>query len=185
MTYAAFVSTPSSSVSRETPCQWVPSLDHWVTQWMSVVMSSSGSAVNCFQFQRVVPPVSVVTVNVQVARLTCGVGPAWRTGKPRSRYWPGGSLGSSRRRPVKPRVMTLMWCPPRSSVELRPPVAGDAAARAGHRLLPRVVVRGGEGRAGLVEVLGLVGPEPGLPRLEAADDRVSGLLGVRGGVLRR
>ena len=84
---------PSSSVSRETPRQRVPSLDHWVTQWMSVVMSSAGSAVNCFQSHLVVSPVSVVTVNVQVAVLTGGVGPAWRTGKPCSRYWPGGSFG--------------------------------------------------------------------------------------------
>ncbi len=84
---------PSSSVSSETPRQWVPSLDHWVTQWMSVVMSSAGSAVNCFQSHLVESPVSVVIVNFQVAVLTGGVGPAWRTGKPCSRYWPGGSFG--------------------------------------------------------------------------------------------
>ena len=59
---------PSSSVSSETPRQCVPSLDHWVTQWMSVVMSSAGSAVNCCQSQPVVvSPVSVVIVNFQVA----------------------------------------------------------------------------------------------------------------------
>src|SRR4030081_3750128 len=63
---------PSSSVSRETPRQRVPSLDHWVTQWMSVVMSSAGSAVNCFQSHLVVSPVSVVIVNFQVAVLTGG-----------------------------------------------------------------------------------------------------------------
>ena len=39
--------------------------------------------------------------------LTGGVGPAWRTGNPCSRYCPGGSLGSSRPRPVKPRVTTF------------------------------------------------------------------------------
>src|SRR5215467_15695365 len=43
----------------------------------------------------------------------------------------------------------------------------------------------GQIRAGLVEVLLQVGPEPALPRLEAADHRVAGFLGVRGGVLRR
>src|SRR6202051_2652384 len=188
---------PSNSVSSETPCQWVPSLDHWVTQWMSVVMSSAGSAVNCFQSHRVVSPVSVVIVNFQVAVLTGGVGPAWRTGNPRSRYWPGGSLGSSRLRPPKPRDTTLMRPPrwrsesafadalcllirsqARSCVELPPPVGGDAARRAWHRLLPRVALRAGELRACLVEVLFRVGPEPGLPRLEAADDRMAGLLGV-------
>ena len=97
-----------SSVSTETPRQCVPSLDHWVTQWMSVVMSSAGRAVNSCQFQVVLPPVSVVMVNVQVAVLTGGVGPAWSTGKPCSRYWPGGSLGSSRLRPVKPLVTVLI-----------------------------------------------------------------------------
>src|SRR5580692_1211253 len=162
MTYAAFVSMPSSSVSRETPRQWVPSLDHWVTQWMSAVMSSAGSAVNCCQSQRVVPPVSVVTVKFQVAWLTCGVGPAWRTGNPRSRYWPGGSLGSSRLRPTKPRDTTLTGSP----VQLRSPVGGDAARRAGHGLLRGVALRAGQDRARLVEVLARVGPEPGLPRLE-------------------
>src|ERR1700756_2010615 len=178
---------PSSSVSRETPRQWVPSLDHWVTQWMSVVMSSAGSAVNCFQSHLVVSPVSVVMVNFQVAVLTGGVGPAWRTGNPRSRYWPGGSLGSSRLRPVKPRDTTLMRClpPARSSVQLRSPVVGDAARGAGHRLLHRVGFRGGEGRARLIEVFLRVGPEPALPPLEAACDRVAGFLFVRGGVLRR
>jgi len=37
---------------------------------MSTVMSTGGSAVNCFQSQRRVSPVSVVMVNVQVAVLT-------------------------------------------------------------------------------------------------------------------
>ena len=75
------------------------SFDHWVTQWMSTVMSSDGSAVNCFQSQRRVSPVSVVIVNVQVAVRTDGVGPACRTGNPCSRYWPGGSLTSLCLRP--------------------------------------------------------------------------------------
>src|ERR1700729_3693055 len=108
MTKDAFVAIPSSSVSTETPRQWVPSLDHWVTQWMSVVMSSAGRAVNCCQFHRVDSPVSVVTVNDHVAVLTGGGGPAWRTGKLCSRYWPGGRLGSLRLRPANPLVTVLI-----------------------------------------------------------------------------
>src|SRR5260370_1634894 len=55
---------------------------------------------------------------VQDARGVCGVGPAERTGKPRSRYCPGGmrALVSSSfgRRPRNPREKnpSLMWSPP-------------------------------------------------------------------------
>src|SRR5262252_6454486 len=48
-----------------------------------------------------------------------------------------------------------------------------------------MVVRWGQLRAGVVELTCLVAPEPGLPRLEAADDRVPGGLRVRGRVLLR
>ena len=41
--YSAVVSTPSRRVSTETPSHLVPSLDHLVTQWISVVISSEGS----------------------------------------------------------------------------------------------------------------------------------------------
>ena len=44
VTYSASVSTPSSSVSTETPVQLVSSFDHLVTQWMSTVNVSAGSA---------------------------------------------------------------------------------------------------------------------------------------------
>src|SRR5207244_9932385 len=44
VTYSAVVSTPSSSVSRDTPVQVVSSFDHLVTQWMSTVTVSLGSA---------------------------------------------------------------------------------------------------------------------------------------------
>src|SRR5918997_252579 len=47
--YSAEVSTPSRRVSTETPSQVVPSFDHLVTQWMSVVISSGGSARNSSQ----------------------------------------------------------------------------------------------------------------------------------------
>jgi hypothetical protein len=48
---AAFVSTSSSSVSSETPRQVVSSFDHFVTQWMSTVIRSLGSALNCSHVQ--------------------------------------------------------------------------------------------------------------------------------------
>src|SRR5438445_167120 len=49
MTYSAAVSTPSRSVSTETPSQVVSSLLHLVTQWMSLVTVSVGRARNCPQ----------------------------------------------------------------------------------------------------------------------------------------
>src|SRR5215831_12420281 len=46
-----------------------------------------------------------------------------------------------------------------------------------------MVERLGQVGAGLVEVLVRIGPEPVLPRLEAADHRMAGFLSVPGGVL--
>src|SRR5215510_1357192 len=48
-TYPADGSTPASSVSTETPRQVVSSFDHLVTQWMSTVGVSLGSARSSFQ----------------------------------------------------------------------------------------------------------------------------------------
>src|SRR6266516_2513317 len=64
------------------------------------------------------------------------------------------------------------------------PVARHPAVRAGGRLIDRVVVRWGQRRPGLVELVGRIAPEPGLPRLEAADDRVPGGRRVRARMLR-
>src|SRR5215211_34902 len=99
----ALVSTPSSRVSSDTPSQVVPSLDQWVTQWMSTVIGSLGSARKAFQSQRCWSPVSLVMVNSQSSRSMVGVGPADRTGKSSTRYWPGGSSTLGRRRPLNPR----------------------------------------------------------------------------------
>src|SRR3954470_11651186 len=44
--YAALLCTASSSVSTDTPFQLVSSFDHFVTQWMSVVIVSEGRATN-------------------------------------------------------------------------------------------------------------------------------------------
>src|SRR5215468_2628781 len=108
MTYPALVGTPSSRTSRLTPRQCVSSLDHFVTQWISVVICSAGKAVNCCQSQRRVSPDSVTMLNSHVAVFTGGVGPAESTGKPFSRYWPGGSLSPPERlRPEKPREIML------------------------------------------------------------------------------
>src|SRR5215210_2508218 len=102
--YSAAVSTPSSKVSTETPSQVVPSFDHLVTQWMSVVISSEGSARN---FSHVHLLGSSTSPTIEKSHSSCGVsgvGPAESTGKPSSRYWPGGSPSSCLlRRPKKPR----------------------------------------------------------------------------------
>ena len=47
--YSALVSTPSSRTSSETPVQTVSSFDHLVTQWMSFVTVSLGSACSSSQ----------------------------------------------------------------------------------------------------------------------------------------
>ena len=86
------------------------SLDHRVTQWMSTVIVSAGSAWNSVQVQLTgdLPP---SMEKVQLASGVCGVGPADRTGKSRVTYWPGGTrpAGSvSSRRRWKPREMGLI-----------------------------------------------------------------------------
>src|SRR5579862_8965680 len=62
---------------------------------------------------------------------------------------------------------------------------GHAPGRAGGRLVGGVAFRSGERGTRLVPVLVGVGPEPLLPRLEAADHRVPRLAVMRGGVLGR
>src|SRR5512132_3260773 len=47
-------------------------------------------------------------VNSQSCRSMSGVGPADRTGKSSTRYWPGGSSALGRSRPLKPRDTVLI-----------------------------------------------------------------------------
>src|ERR671912_2146323 len=116
--YSAAVSTSSRNVSTETPSQVVPSFDHLVTQWMSLVISSEGKARNSSHDQVLGPSTSPSIVKSHSSRGVRGVGPAERTGKPSTRYWPGGTRSEvpsgSRRRPRKPREMNplLMPIPP-------------------------------------------------------------------------
>src|ERR671927_190229 len=105
MTYSAAVSTPSSNVSMETPSHLLPSFDHLVTQWMSFVISSEGSCLNSSQVHLLGSSISPTTAKSHSSRGVRGVGPAESTGKPSSRYWPGGRLSSPPiclRRPLKP-----------------------------------------------------------------------------------
>src|ERR671917_2148845 len=104
--YSAAVSTPSSKVSTETPSQLVPSFDHLVTQWMSRVISSEGSARNSSHVHLFGSSTSPPTEKSHSSSGVRGVGPAERTGKPSTRYWPGGRRSSPSvcpRRPRKPR----------------------------------------------------------------------------------
>src|SRR5690349_7344419 len=110
-TYSAAVSTPSISASTETPFQTESSFVHFVTQWMSTVMSSAGKALNWSHVQVLGSSISPVMEKVHFVRSTRGVGPAERTGNPFSTYCPGGTrelLASSRRRPLKPREMNAI-----------------------------------------------------------------------------
>src|SRR6266480_1311681 len=103
---SAAVSTPSINVSTLTPFQVVSSFDHLVTQWMSLVTVSVGRAWNSFQVQRLGSSISPSMLKVHWSRLTRGVGPAERTGKSVTTYWPGGTReleAVSRRFPLKPR----------------------------------------------------------------------------------
>src|SRR5690348_14821144 len=99
---------PSSSVSTDTPRQAVSSFDHFVTQWMSTVMVTDGSARNCSHGQDTGSSTAPSIVKLHSSSGVCGVGPADRTGKSPVTYWPGGTrLGSAtgRRLPLKPRLM--------------------------------------------------------------------------------
>jgi hypothetical protein len=75
---------PSSSVSTETPFHLVSSLLHFVTQWMSTVTSSAGSAVNSSHVHERASSTAPWIENVHSSSGVRGVGPADRTGKPRS-----------------------------------------------------------------------------------------------------
>src|SRR5207247_6203731 len=106
VTYSALVSTPSSSVSSETPVQTVSSFDHFVTQWMSTVTVSLGSAWNSVHVQDRGSSTALWIVKLHHSIGWCGVGPAESTGKSSVTYWPGGmraGSASARRRPWKPR----------------------------------------------------------------------------------
>src|SRR6266513_7863 len=75
---SAAVSTPSIRTSTETPFQVVSSFDHLVTQWMSLVTISDGSAANSFHVQRFGWSISPSIEKVHWSRLTRGVGRARR-----------------------------------------------------------------------------------------------------------
>src|SRR5438874_8822383 len=108
MTYSALVSTPSSSVSSETPVHTVSSFDHLVTQWMSFVTVSLGRAWNSCQLHDTGSSTAPWIVKLHQPSGWCGVGPAERTGQPSAMYCRGGTRARStevRRRPVNPREM--------------------------------------------------------------------------------
>src|SRR3954469_12502106 len=89
----------------ETPRQTVSSFDHFVTQWMSTVISSLGNAWNSAQLHPRASSISPTTEKFQTSIDRCGVTPAESTGKSEVRYWPGGILlaTSGCGRPWKPR----------------------------------------------------------------------------------
>src|SRR5579859_6005975 len=93
--------------------------------------------------------------------------------------WAGGPAGRRAGGPVGAAV----WG--RASVDVRLPVVRDAAGRAGNGLADGMMLRRGQFRAAVVEVLVWVAPEPFLVWLEAPDHRVPGRGGVRAGVLAR
>src|SRR5262245_32266863 len=102
---------PSSSVSTDTPVQFVSSFDHFVTQWMSTVTVSLGSARSSSQVHEIGSPTAPVIVKLQASSDVCGVGPADSTGKSYVTYCPGGTRdgsASGRRRPEKPREIGLI-----------------------------------------------------------------------------
>src|SRR5205085_1857688 len=99
-------SDPSSSRSTGTPRHSVSNFDHLVTQWMSRVTTSLGSARNSSQVHERASPTAPATVKLHSSSGVCGVGPAESTGKSLVAYWPGGSRDGSTsgcRRRRKPR----------------------------------------------------------------------------------
>ena len=82
-------------MSTDTPSQVVSSFDHFVTQWMSFVTVSLGSARNSSQLQRSGSSTSPSIEKLQLSSGRCGVGPAESTGKSEVTYWPGGTRPAS------------------------------------------------------------------------------------------
>src|ERR671927_522280 len=119
MTYSAAVSTPSSNVSTEIPSHLVPSFDHLVTQWMSFVTSSEGSCLNSSHVHLLGSSTSPTMEKSHSPSGVRGVGPAESTGKPSTRYCPGGSAVSwLLRRLLKPleKNPSVITFPPRSPI---------------------------------------------------------------------
>src|SRR6266571_1259230 len=105
---------PSSSASTDTPSQVVSSFDHLVTQWMSRVTDSVGSARISSHVHVLSGSTAPRTEKLHSSSGVCGVGPAESTGKSSTTYWPGGTRSggaSSRLRPLKPRE-TIGMRPP-------------------------------------------------------------------------
>ena len=69
---------------------------------------SLGRARKPAQSQRRCSSVSLVMVSSQSSSSMLGVGPADRTGKSSTRYWPGGRSALGRRRPLNPRDTVLI-----------------------------------------------------------------------------
>ena len=83
------------------------SFDHCVTQWMSTVNVSAGSAWSSSHDHARSRSTAPEIVSRQSSAASIGVGPVASTGKSRVRYWPGGSRsGSGGGRPRKPRETT-------------------------------------------------------------------------------
>ena len=93
-------------MSIETPVQVVSSFVHCVTQWMSTVGVSRGSASSSSHVHETSRSTAPRTVKLQSTAASGGVGPTASTGKSGVSYWPGGSReGSAGRRPWKPRAI--------------------------------------------------------------------------------
>ena len=113
MTYPSggLICASASSVSIATPRQLVSCFDHFVTQWISVCISVCSRLLSDShdQVPAVLPAISIEKSQVLIS--TLGVGPADKTGKPSSRYWPGGTgrVGVDLRRPKK---LSLIMCQP-------------------------------------------------------------------------
>src|SRR3954447_24989109 len=98
----------------ETPVQVVPSLDHFVTQWMSTVTVSEGSAVNSAHGHDKRSSTAPLIEKLHSSSGVCGVGPAESTGKLPTTCCPGGTRAgsTSTRRPRKPREINDIGVPP-------------------------------------------------------------------------
>ena len=86
----------------------VSSFDHLVTQWMSTVTVSEGSARNSSHVHDTGSSTAPRIVKLHSSSGVCGVGPADSTGKSGVTYCPGGTREGSatgRRRPIKPRLI--------------------------------------------------------------------------------
>src|SRR2546423_9792194 len=113
------IETAWNRVSTLTPCHFMSSFVHLVTQLMSTRYVFDGSLRNSSQLQLTGCRTNPSMVKRHWSSRIRGVGPADSTGQSSTRYWPGGirpACSGLRRRPKNPRETNPSPMAPRTSL---------------------------------------------------------------------